>query len=984
MQVAEIRIDPEGWDGAIADTEGHQIVVAGPGTGKTEFLVRRVAHLVASGLARRDQIVVLCFSRRAAADLRRRVEARIGAQGAPVDVTTFHSLALRLLETAGGKRPIPLTTPEQVGVVADLLAEEDPTAWPVIYREILTSPAFAAEVADFLMRCSERLLSPDDLEERARQRADWRGLAGLYRRYLDRLQETARTDYGVLLTQAVALLETEEGQALASRYSYVLVDEYQDTSPAQARMADLVAASSNNLTVAGDPYESIYSFRGAELRNVEDFTRRHPDGKRVILSRSFRVPAEILEAALRVVSSGELPGAAGPVEPAPHPGRVEAFVFDQETAEAEWIAREVEHAIELDGIAPGSIAVLVRSKKELLGELSRALDRRRIPHDTPDTRLVDHPSVRLFADLVTVAVIGEAGHRSDGVEAAEADRAMRRILLGPLLQLGLGEERSLIRRRRATDESWSELLERERPDLVGLTSLLSDSTWATSGPAVEGFWHAWSTLEGIDGLVSDPERADWRHALSAFAQVLARQAERDPKLSLARYFELTAEEDFEATPLLSYRTQDTGVTLTTLHQAKGLEFDLVFIANAVEGVFPDLRRSRRMLRPELLSPERTVDPAAQHLFQLQEEMRLAYTAMTRARLRVIWTATDAGVDQGERRPSRFLVAAAGATGLDELGPPADTSHRAVTLTEAETRLRRDLLDPEVATARRLAAARLLSHPPRPWWRAGTFAGVPEPGPGAPVIGDVLVLSPSQADAYATCPRRYALERRLRLGDADSPHAQFGSLIHETLHRAEADVVGTGRRHAELDDALRHLEEVWREADFGTRELTTAWLEKGRELIAKLYGSWPAHGGVPVGLEERVEAHIDGVRWVGYIDRIEEVPDGFRVVDYKTSAKPPTRDEAAASIQLGFYAKALNGAGRRVVDAEMWFPRTSAKSVTVRRFNLDNLDAVEEEMVRITQEIKAENWSPKVGNHCSRCAFLRVCPAWPEGKGAFLP
>ncbi|HIE21948.1 MAG TPA: ATP-dependent helicase, partial [Acidimicrobiia bacterium] len=407
MDVREIRVEPEDWPEALADTDGYQIVVAGPGTGKTEFLVRRVAHLVNSGRARRDEIVVMCFSRRAAADLRRRIDQAIGAQGVPVDTTTFHSLALRLLETAAdGERPVPLTTPEQVGVVAEILAEEDPKSWPVTYRGILTTPAFATEVADFLMRCSERLLTPDDLEDRAAERADWRGLPGLYRRYLEHLRNTGRTDYGVLLTQAVALLETEEGRRLVSRYSHVLVDEYQDTSPAQARVADMLAAPSANLTVAGDPYQSIYSFRGAELRNVADFSRKHPDAKRVILSRSFRVPEEIFEAALRVVSSGELPGAAGPVEPAPHRGRVEAFVFDQEAAEADWIAREVEHAIEIDRVPPAAIAVLVRSKKELLGELSRALDRRKIPHDPPDARLVDHPAVRLLHDLATVALVG--------------------------------------------------------------------------------------------------------------------------------------------------------------------------------------------------------------------------------------------------------------------------------------------------------------------------------------------------------------------------------------------------------------------------------------------------------------------------------------------------------------------------------------------------------------------------------------------------
>ena len=143
------------------------------------------------------------------------------------------------------------------------------------------------------------------------------------------------------------------------------------------------------------------------------------------------------------------------------------------------------------------------------------------------------------------------------------------------------------------------------PDRADLSDLLSDAAWATAQPATDGFWEAWNRILGVDRLVADPDRRPWRLAISAFAQVLARQAERDEKVTLARFFEMTQDEGFESEPLLVFRPQEDRVTLTTLHQSKGLEFDVVFIANAVEGVFPDLRRSRRMLRPELLSPERT-------------------------------------------------------------------------------------------------------------------------------------------------------------------------------------------------------------------------------------------------------------------------------------------------------------------------------------------------------------------------------------------
>ena len=223
----------------------------------------------------------------------------------------------------------------------------------------------------------------------------------------------------------------------------MLVDEYQDTSTVQAEIARLMALPHGNLTAAGDPYQSIYSFRGAEVRNIAAFAEQHPDAKRIVLGRSLRVPVQILESALRIVSAGELPGAAGPVAPAAHTGRVETYVFDQETAEADWIARDIEHQIRVEGRKPSAIAVLVRSKREMLNELSRALDRRNVLHDSPEARLTENPAVRMIQDLVIVAKSGGATPLVAPGEAGDADRAMRRLLLGPLIGIGLGKEREI-------------------------------------------------------------------------------------------------------------------------------------------------------------------------------------------------------------------------------------------------------------------------------------------------------------------------------------------------------------------------------------------------------------------------------------------------------------------------------------------------------------------------------------------------------------
>lgn len=972
----QVRLRPDEWGPVLDECDGRQIVVAGPGTGKTEFLIQRVARIIDSGRALSSEVVVLSFSRRATASLRRRIEQAVGVSGVPVDVTTYHSLAIRLIESVtGGDRPIPLTTPEQVSVVRQVLTEEDPADWPLLYRGILSSQAFAGEAADFLLRCSERLLTPEALAARASERDDWRGLPGLYSRYLRRLDDIGRTDYGVLLATAVDLLRDNDD---AGEFRYVVVDEYQDTSPAQAEMVELLARKHGNLTVAGDPYQSIFSFRGAEVRNIAAFSDV-PTTKRIVLGQSLRVPVEIMEAALRVVSGGDLPGSAGPVDPAPHQGSSETYVFDQETAEAEWIAREVEQLVRVDAIAPSRVAVLVRSKRHLLPELSRALGRRGIPHDPPDARLVDHPAVRLVHDLVTVATRGGAAVDVSPTDSEAADRSMRRILLGALFGVSVGLERDMLRDRRRTRDSWVDVVGRHLADKQGLIGLLGDSGWAASIGAADGFWEVWTRLDGIGVMVDDPTRDEWRRAWTAFGQMLGRQTERDPDVSLARFFELVEDDDFEATPLISHRLVDDRVVLTTLHQAKGLEFDVVFIANAVEGVFPDLRRSRRMLRPELLSPERTVDPEAQHVFQIQEEMRLAYTAMTRASRRVVWTATDAGVDQGDKRPSRFLAAAAGPGAA---GAPQDQERPPITVLEAESALRRELLDPSTPTPRRLAAARVLGRPPHPWWDPARFAGAVEPGPDRPVLGESLRLSPSQAVSYDSCPRRYVLERRLRIGDSSSVYAHFGELCHDVLERAEGEVIGTGARHAELERALELVAVVWEGADFGSPELNEGWKKKAVEMFTKLYENWPGRG-APVEVELDVSSEIEGVRWVGRVDRLERSGEGLRVVDYKTSTSASTKADAAASVQLAFYALAVQESRGDVVASEMWFPRDKGKSTAVRSVALHDLPTLTEHMAQITRSIRSENWEPRVGKQCGRCGFRKSCPVWPEGRGAYL-
>jgi RecB family exonuclease len=176
-----------------------------------------------------------------------------------------------------------------------------------------------------------------------------------------------------------------------------------------------------------------------------------------------------------------------------------------------------------------------------------------------------------------------------------------------------------------------------------------------------------------------------------------------------------------------------------------------------------------------------------------------------------------------------------------------------------------------------------------------------------------------------------MERRLRLGDSSSVYAHFGELTHHVLEVAEGEVISKGRRHADLGRVLAIVDQVWETAQFGTPQLNDAWKAKAVEMLTKLYERWPGKG-EPVEVELTVESEIAGVRWFGRIDRLERSDEGLRVVDYKTGTRAPREDDAAESIQLGFYAMAVAEAHGAVVAAEMWLPRV--KSVSVRPSALD--------------------------------------------------
>ncbi|MGF1236889.1 ATP-dependent helicase [Streptomyces sp. 2-6] len=436
---------------AVVDHEaGPLLVLAGPGTGKTTTLVESVARRVARGQDP-ERILVLTFSRKAAVELRDRMALRTGAAHAP-RATTFHSFCYALVRAHQDSglfvEPLRLLSgPEQDVTVRDLLAGQVDlerlglahVRWPDELRACLTTRGFADEVRAVLARSRELGLGPDALAAFARRigRPDWQAAAVFLAEYLDVLDLQGVLDYAELVHRAVLLARRPEvADRLAARYDAVYVDEYQDTDPAQVRLLRALAGGGRTLLAFGDPDQSIYAFRGADVNGILQFPQAFPraDGTPapVAVLRTARRSGAALLAATRLLAQ-RMPLTRLPADkvrahrelvPARDGGRVEVHTYPTPGAEVDNIADVLRRAHLEDGVPWGEMAVLVRAGARTIPTLRRALTAAGVPLDVDgdDLPLRHEPAVAPLLTALRAVATAEATQRA-GTTGAEADGA---------------------------------------------------------------------------------------------------------------------------------------------------------------------------------------------------------------------------------------------------------------------------------------------------------------------------------------------------------------------------------------------------------------------------------------------------------------------------------------------------------------------------------------------------------------------------------
>jgi superfamily I DNA/RNA helicase/RecB family exonuclease len=1020
---------------------GPLLVLAGPGTGKTTTLVETVVDRVEQDGFDPEQVLVLTFSRRAAAELRQRIAARLGRTVREPLARTFHSYAFGLLRReavrAGEPQPRLLTGAEQDLLIRDLLRGEldelGVDYWPERLRPALPTRGFAEELRDLIMRTMERGLSPAGLAALGRQhgRDDWVAVARFAEQYngVTALRQPPAYDPAELVRGAVNLLRADRALLAAERdaRAFVVVDEYQDSDPAQEELLGLLAGGGRELVVVGDPDQSIYGFRGAEVSGIRNFPDRFraADGSPApvrALSISRRCGPTLLTASRRVAARLGGPTAHRSLVPGvdalpgTHPDRDDyaVHVLASPSQEAAFVARQLRTAHLVDGVPWERIAVLVRSATAL-PVLRRGLAAAGVPVAVrlDEVPLVDQPPVRALLDVVEVA----AGRRELDAELAfalvtgplgGADplalRRLRQELRGHELRTGGGRASGMLLVESLLNPAELAALDRSAVTPAARVAKLLDAAssaatkagataedvlwavWAKTGLA--GRWTRTALAGGSSGSAADRDL----DAVVALFDAVARFVDRLPGEGPAGFLEHLRGQQIPGDTLTVGAPLGPAVQLMTAHAAKGLEWDVVAVAGVQEGIWPDLR-----VRGTLLGAESLVDRVAgradsaveRQSARLAEERRLFYVAITRARRALLVTAADAE----DTQPSRFL---------DDLDPRSDAATverpiervpRGFDLPSVVAELRRVVCDPMPEKARRRGAARQLarlaaagvsSAAPDEWY------GLRELSDDAPLRGaDELVrVSPSKVEEYNRCALRWVL-KSCGATDGDMTRAGVGSLIHDLAEHA-------ARKHSALEELFAELDRRWPSLDFGDGWISRREYDRVRGMVDRLHRWIEANPRTYLAAEEAFDVQVGRAQLVGRVDRLEADDQGRPVVvDFKTGKAAVREEDLAEHPQLAVYQLAaehgafdeLTGGLRESGGASLVQLQAADRRRGDRAREQVQLPLIEADdpgwaarlLAETTDGMAAAEFRAEDNQWCGFCPARSSCPVHAEGQ-----
>jgi DNA helicase-2/ATP-dependent DNA helicase PcrA len=969
---------------AVTHGEGAFLIVAGAGTGKTTVITRRIASLVAAKRARPSEILALTFTDKAAEEMEARVDLLVPYGFADMWISTFHAFGDRVLRDEGLALGLTtdfrvLTRPEQVvflreNLFALPLQRLRPLGDPTKHLQALVTLfsrakdeavtpeeylAFAAELAD------RAKAAPEDAAPRE-EAALQQELAACYREYQRLLGERGLVDFGDQVLLCLRLFREHPLilEKFRERFRYILVDEFQDTNHTQWELVKLLAGREGNITVVGDDDQSIYKFRGAAISNILGFTAAYPEARRIVLRENFRSSQVILDAAYRLIRHNDPDRLEVRekidkrlVATAPEGSMPRHLHHDTVSSEADAVARLIAGRVEAGAWAYRDVAILVRANRDA-DPFLRAMNLQAIPwRFSGNQGLYARPEVRLLLAFLRVVadpedtvslyyLAGSELYEMDDWQLARCTGAARRAhrsLRWILENLdGVAELQDVDVTTRATAE-------RLLKDLREYVSLSRDRS---TGEVLYQFLMRSGLLKRLTAAGSPA--ADARVGnIARFFEIVHRFADvaspvpRTPDSfgeagvpQFIRHLDLLVEGGDDPAAVEADDDADA-VNVLTVHKAKGLEFPVVFLVSLVADRFPSRGRREPLPLPDALLH----DVLASGDFHLQEERRLFYVGMTRAKRELFLTSARDYGGARAKKVSRFALEA-----LD-LPPSEPKPYKASAL------------------------ERIQRHAPSVEEEPDTFRVIPE--------DQILSLSHYQVDDYLTCPLKYKYIHVLRVPIREHHSVVYGKALHEAisfylrrkLAQARGDATpGSGVTEAEV---LEVFGGAWHSVGFLSREHEDLRLEEGRAVLRRFMEREERTGLIPTVVERPFTFLLGTTKVVGRFDRVDERDGRVAIIDYKSSAVRDQKEadrKAKESLQLAIYALAYDQMHGRIPDVvELHFLESGL--VGSARKTEGELEETRTTIGEVARGIRARTFTATPGYlQCSYCAFREICPS----------
>lgn len=614
-------------------TEGPVLLLAGAGSGKTGVITHRIAHLIDDCDVNSYNILAITFTNKAAREMRERVDDLVGCGADAAWIMTFHAACVRILRRfidrlGYGTNFTIYDTDDQKSLMKEVCKSMDVDT--KVYKEkMLLSRISAAK---------DELVMPDEMYARANNDYTQMRIAEVYRVYEERLKKNNAVDFDDIINLTVELFEKNDDvlDYYQERFKYIMVDEYQDTNTAQFKLVSLLARKYHNLCVVGDDDQSIYKFRGANIRNILNFKEYFPEAEIIKLEQNYRSKSNILDAANAVIknNSGRMDKSLWTEQDA---GDKIAFnVYETGYAEAEGIAFGIEKNIN-DGYAYNDCAILYRTNAQ-----SRAIEEKLLGHNIP-YRI--YGGINFYSRKEIKDILAYLKTIDNGMD----EIAVRRILNVPKRGIGATSVGKIQAYADEQNIGFYEAL-KQAEDIPGLGRSASKITPFTDLIRLfRAELHELSIVRLINDIIEKTGYMDYLAENDSLEEVEERRANIDELISKAATYE-----DGEETPTLSGFLEEVAlvadidnmddnnnvVSLMTLHSAKGLEFPIVYLAGMEDGLFP----SYMCIDSD--------DPS-----ELEEERRLCYVGITRAKQKLIMSAAKVRMVRGEthmNKVSRFI------------------------------------------------------------------------------------------------------------------------------------------------------------------------------------------------------------------------------------------------------------------------------------------------------------------------------------------